>query len=176
MKDWLKRMAPPAATTGDRADLLWLQGSRLLERKRFPQAIAAMREALELEPSRLVGRLNLAAALYLVKEYEEAITHLRYVLALEPQNTVALMNLAASLDATGHLHESIAILEQLVADRPQWHDAHYNLALAYVKDRRFEAAAEACRSELQLNPTHVGARNLLQEMVAKLKMMNGAGS
>src|SRR5688572_5371991 len=106
-----------------RADLLWKNGSRLLERRKYEKAIEAMRDALELEPSRLEGRLNLGAALYLTGQHQEAVGHLKYVLGLDPQNTVALLNLAACYDALDMMDESIAVLERLVSDRPGWRDA-----------------------------------------------------
>lgn len=173
MFDWLKphkdedsetteRTSTPASAV--RADLLWQQGSRQLEKRRLPQAIASMRQAMELEPSRLDGRLNLGAALYLSGELEEALSHLKYVLAFEPKNTMALLNLSACYDGLGQLDESIATLETVIADRPQWKDAHYNLAVAYYKKKRYQSALRALKSELQINPNHEAARALLHKV------------
>ena len=103
------------ASAGERADLLWQQGSRLLERKRYVRAVQVMEQAFELEPSRLDGRLNLGAALYLAGRQAEAVPHLKYVLALEPQNTPALLNLAACYDALEMMDESIGVLSQPLA-------------------------------------------------------------
>lgn len=153
-----------ADSTAARADLLWRNGSRLLERRKYQKAIEAMRDAFELEPSRLEGRLNLGAALFMVKQYDEAVTHFKYVLGLEPQNTMALLNLAACYDGMGRVDESIATLERLIADRPEWKDAHYNLALAYCKRELYEKAEDALRTELQLNPGHEAARTLLNKI------------
>lgn len=175
MFDWFKRrrktdeqpseedVATPESS--ERADLLWQQGSRLLERRKFERAIEAMRQAMEIEPSRLDGRLNLGAALYLSGQLEEAISHLKYVLALEPQNTMALLNLAACYDGLGDLDASIETLETIVADRPQWKDAHYNLAVAYYKKKRYQSAAKALKAELKLNPDHEAARTLLHKVL-----------
>lgn len=165
MLSFLKRSQP--ASRNARADLLWQQGSRMLERKKYDRAISSMREALEIEPSRLEGRLNLGAALYLTGQFAEAVIHLKYVLGLDPQNTMALLNLAACYDGLGHIDESIAALERLVSDRPQWKDAHYNLALAYCKRELFDKAEDALRAELQLNPGHEAARTLLNQIYLK---------
>jgi tetratricopeptide (TPR) repeat protein len=150
-----------------RAELLWKQGSRYLGRKRYDRAIDSLSEAYELEPSRLEGRLNLGAALYLAGRPADALPHLKYVLAIEPQNTVALLNLAATYDALGMLDESIGALEKLVADRPRWADAHYNLGVAYYKREAFDQAAAALQAELRLNPKHDAARTLLNEIHLK---------
>jgi tetratricopeptide (TPR) repeat protein len=159
--------AKPAQSRNARADLLWKTGSRYLGRKQYLKAIASFQEAYELEPSRLEGRLNLGAALYLAQRPEEALGHLKYVLALEPQNTMALLNLAATYDSLGLIDESIATLEKLVHDRPNWGDANYNLAVAYLKQERLDDATTALRRELTLNPKHEAARTLLNEVHLK---------
>lgn len=150
-----------------RAELLWKQGNRYLGRKRYDRAIESFSEAYELEPTRLEGRLNLGAALYLAGRPADALPHLKYVLAIEPQNTVALLNMAATYDSLGMLDESIETLEKLVRDRPQWADAHYNLAVAYYKREAFDQAAAALQAELRLNPKHDAARTLLNEIHLK---------
>jgi tetratricopeptide (TPR) repeat protein len=154
----------PPSPKDQRADELWAQGSKLLERRKIGPAIEAMEAAFLLEPSRLEGRLNLGAALYLAKRYEEAEGHLRYVLAFDAQNSMALLNLAATYDALGRMDDSIAVLEKLVAERPGWKDAHYNLAVAYFKQKNYDKAAQALRAELTLNPQHAAARDLLNKI------------
>jgi tetratricopeptide (TPR) repeat protein len=151
-----------------RADLLWKQGARWLSRKRYERAIEAMRQASELEPSRLEGRLNLGAALFMTNQYDEAVTHFKYVLAFDPQNTMALLNLAACYDGQGDLERSINTLETLVAERPQWKDAHYNLAVAYFKRELYDKAADALLAELKLNPENELARTLLNKIHLRL--------
>ena len=150
-----------------RAEMLWKAGSVYLRRKQYLKAIASLSEAHELDPSRLEGRLNLGAALYLAQRPGEALEHLKYVLAFEPQNTVALLNVAATYDALGQTDNAIAALEQLVKDRPTWADANYNLAVAYLKQERLEDATLALRRELTLNPKHDAARTLLNEVHLK---------
>lgn len=150
-----------------RAELLWKQGNRYLARDRIDRAITSFEEAMTLEPSRLEGRLNFGAALYLAKRPAEALPHLQYVLALEPQNTAALLNIAAVYDALGRLDESVAALETLVSARPNWADANYNLAIAYVKQKRYDEATIALRQELTLNPKHEAARTLLNDVHLK---------
>lgn len=152
----------------ERAQQLWERGTRHLERRRPEKAVECFEEAYAIEPSRLEGRLNLGAALYLVKRPAEALGHLKYVLAIEPHNTIALLNLAATYDALGDIENSIATLEKLVAGRPNWADANYNLAVAYMKQERVEEATAALRRELTLNPKHDAARTLLNELHLKI--------
>jgi tetratricopeptide (TPR) repeat protein len=159
-----KKQPEEEAPKAERADELWEQGSKLLERRRIGPAIEAMREAMRIEPSRLEGRLNLGAALYLAGQHEEALTHLKYVLAFDAKNSMALLNLAACYDALGRLDDSIEMLEQLVAERPGWKDANYNLAVAYFKQNNYDKSAAALRAELKLNPQNEAARALLNKI------------
>ena len=166
-----KKQAAPADNSAAqiaRAQLLWKQGTRFLERRRPEKAIESFEEAFQIEPSRLEGRLNLGAALYLAKRPDEALPHLKYVLAIEPHNTIALLNLAATYDALGDLDNSVQTLEKLVEGRPNWADANYNLAVAYVKQNRIEDATNALRRELTLNPKHDAARTLLNDLHLKI--------
>lgn len=151
-----------------RAQHLWSQGTRYLEKRRPEKAIECFEDALEIEPSRLEGRLNLGAALFLAKRPADALGHLKYVLAIEPGNTVALLNLAATYDALGDVENSIQTLEKLVAGRPNWADANYNLAVAYMKQDRADEATAALRRELTINPKHDAARTLLNELHLRL--------
>ena len=171
MRNPFRRAAPEekepreaAVRTGNdaaRAELLWKHGAQLLARKKPERAVDVMRQALELEPSRLEGRLNLGAALFMSGRHEEAVSHFRYVLAFDPQNTMALLNLAASLDALGRLGESVETLRLLVERRPTWRDAHYNLGVGFYKLKEYPAAEAALLAELKLNPEHELARELL---------------
>jgi tetratricopeptide (TPR) repeat protein len=161
---WKKQPEEEPVDKAGRADELWLQGSKLLERRKVSAAVDVMREAMLLEPSRMEGRLNLGAALFLEGEHDEALLHLKYVLAFDPKNSMALLNLAACYDALGRLDDSIATLEQLVAERPNWKDANYNLAVAYFKQNQYDKAVDALRAELKLNPQNEAARTLLNKI------------
>jgi tetratricopeptide (TPR) repeat protein len=86
------------------------------------------------------------------------------VLAFEPQNTMALLNLSACYDGLGQMDDSIATLEKLIAARPEWKDAHYNLAVAYYKQKKYQSAIRALKSELQINPHNEAARALLKKI------------
>ena len=151
-----------------RAQRLWSQGTRHLEKRRPEKAVEAFEQAFELEPSRLEGRLNMGAALFLAKRPADALGHLKYVLAIEPGNTIALLNLAATYDALDNIDASIETLEKLVAGRPNWADANYNLAVAYMKRGRADEATAALRRELTINPKHDAARTLLNELHLRL--------
>ena len=172
MPFWKRDPTPDTAenkteSSASRADKLWAQGSAALAAKAPKRALKIMREAMTLEPSRMDGRLNLGAALLFLNQPEEAITHFRYVLAIDAQNTMALLNLAACQDKIGDLNGSVETLQRLVQQRPNWRDAHYNLAVALFKQGDYDAAENALKAELKLNPEHTLARDLLNDVHLK---------
>jgi tetratricopeptide (TPR) repeat protein len=152
----------------EKADALWRKGSELLANGKNKQALAVLRQAADIEPSRLAGRLNLGTACYVEGLFDEAIAHLRYVLAIDSNEPTALLNLSACYDAKGDLEESIRILEQMVASHPRWRDAHYNLAIAYLKKSMYEKAEDALRAELQINRENEAARTLLNQLYLRI--------
>ena len=146
------------------ADEYRKQGARALAKKKPQDALAPLEAALEKEPSSFEGRINLATAHYLTGQHEKAAPHLRYVLAIENTHPTALLNLAACLDAMGELDESIECLETLLESRPSWKDGHYNLAIAYLKRKDKDKAESALKRELELDPQHRAARDLLNKV------------
>ena len=76
---------------------------------------------------------------------------------------MALLNLAACYDALGQIEDSIDVLETLVGARPTWKDAHYNLGVAYYKQKRYEDAITALRHELSLNGKNPGGARTVEQ-------------
>ncbi|NCQ25966.1 MAG: tetratricopeptide repeat protein [Armatimonadetes bacterium] len=157
---WSRERDPETAS----ADELRKCGARELARNRPLQAIPPLEAAFAKEAGSFATRINLATAYYLTAQHAKAVPHLRYVLAIEDQNPTALLNLAACLDALGQLDESIQCLEKLLRGRPSWKDGHYNLAIAYLKRDDKAAAEVALKRELELNPQHRAARDLLNRV------------
>lgn len=146
------------------AEELRKRGARELARRRLKKARGLLEASLEKESGSFEGRINLASACYMSGAYEQAVPHLRYVLAIEDTHPTALLNLAACLDGVGELDSSIECLEKLLDSRPNWKDGHYNLAIAYMKKDDKGAAEQALKRELELNPHHKAARDLLNRI------------
>lgn len=157
---WLKRKPPSA-------EELRKQALRFLRKGKPQQALLLLQRSLELEPSNVEGRINAGVALYLLKRYDEALQHFKFVAALEPQNPTALINLAATLDALGQLDEALNVLRRLVAMFPKMPDVHYNLAVALAKKGLKEEAIAELRNELETNPSHPQALQLLQQLMRR---------
>ncbi len=99
----------------------------------LPEAMAAYRKALDLDPSLAAAHTNLGIAHFEKGDLEAARTHFERALALDPDQPEARYNLANLYEQDGQLDLAIAELRRVVASRPEFADAHFNLAIALEK-------------------------------------------
>ncbi len=157
---WLKRKPPTAAQ-------LRQKGLKRLRKGDAKGALPFLSQALALEPSNFECRINMGVALYLLRRYDEALEHFRFATALDPQNATALLNLAATCDALEQLDEALKALQKAAHLFPDMPDVHYNLAVALAKKGDADAAIAQLRLELERNPTHPHALQLMQKLMGK---------
>lgn len=117
-----------------------------------PEAVAAYRHVLELEPEWVEAHINLGVALYHLRQLEDSQRAFGAALALDPRNPMAHFNLGCVLDELGELEESIEHLRQAVRAMPAHADAHFNLALGYEKRGENQRAREHWASYLHYEP------------------------
>ncbi len=157
IRGWFRRKPPSAQ------QLRW-RASKKLREGALTEAVRLLRRSLESEPANLEARVNLGVALYLQKRYSEALPHFQYVVAIDPDNSNALLNLAACHDALGHTDQALSILQETARRFPTLPDVHYNLALALAKSGRWNDALDELKKELQSNPGHLHALQLLRRL------------
>ncbi|MER3500920.1 MAG: hypothetical protein C4295_05470 [Candidatus Fervidibacterota bacterium] len=160
LKRWFKRDNLSAAE-------LRRQAAHYLRQGKPQRALPLLQQALTMEPSNFEGHVNAGVALYLLRRYEEALHHFRFAVALDPQNATALLNLAATLDALGQVDEALTVLRKVVTLFPNLPDVHYNLAVALAKKGLQEEAIAELRAELERNPSHPHALQLLQQLIKR---------
>ena len=104
----------------------------------------------------------------------EAERHYRNALRLDPALTAAALNFGALLANQGRLPEARELLLAANAHQPHVASVQYNLAvIAWLQDD-LSAAQTHCRHALELEPSHVGARDLLAKIAAR--SASGGGS
>ncbi len=150
-------------------------GARLLSERRLDEAYEHLRAAVELEPTNLHGRINLGVACYMLGKFEEAKEQFEYVLTYDPDNPTALMNMAAVYSEIGELSKAIELLSRLTRLHPSYPDAHYCLAIAYCKRGDIPSAMEELNAELQRDPEHKLARQLLKQLIEALERAGDGG-
>lgn len=127
----------------------YLRGVILWRKQEIPQAIAAWRREVAVDPRSYAAHFALGAALSLdgvaaadPKRLLEAQQNFRRAVALKPKNAPALYQLAKLLWRTKN-PEAVALLERAVAVDAGYREAHYLLASAYqTLGRRADAARE----------------------------------
>jgi predicted Zn-dependent protease len=92
-----------------------------------------------------------------------AFEQAREILAVHPGHPAALLLQAAAKRRGGDAAAAIALLEPLLQVRPDWSPARYERALALSLSGQGEAAIDALRGLLRLEPTHPEAWRVLAD-------------
>jgi tetratricopeptide (TPR) repeat protein len=94
------------------------RGAALLKEGKLEEAIAELRQAVELAPAYVVAHSNLAYAYERHERSDEAIAEYRKVLELEPGNSLARNNLGALYAKIGRYNDAIREFEELLRRDP----------------------------------------------------------
>lgn len=86
----------------------WLGADNLVLRKRFDEALAALRRAEELDPLSPIISMNVGLSLMFARRYDEAIAQLNRTLTLDPNFTYAHIVLGWTFASKGMYREAIA--------------------------------------------------------------------
>lgn len=97
----------------------------------FPQAVEALRAALQLNPKLVSANLILGLDLVRLGRPQQAITALENVLTEQPGNRDGLMGLASAFFATNQFEEASHVYLKEVAIRPSDSDAWYGLGICF---------------------------------------------
>jgi len=103
------------------------RGAALLTQGKLEEAIAELRQAVEIAPAYVVAHANLAYAYERHERSDEAIAEYRKVLELEPGNSLARNNLGALYAKIGRYDDAIREFEELLRRDPTNATAKRNL-------------------------------------------------
>ncbi len=123
--------APSSAETDVRSADDWYDAGLDLEAASVPDAMAAYRRALEVDPAHPDAHLNLGRLLHELGEYAEAEAHYREAAAAEPEGARAHYNLGVVLEDQGRPAQAIAAYRSAICLDEDLATAHFNLALLY---------------------------------------------
>jgi serine/threonine-protein kinase len=136
-----------------RTDQVWstdgsghaLLGSVFGAQGKLPEAIAAFRESIRINPSFGVHN-NLGNVLLRQGKLDDAIAAYREAIRLKPDFAMAHYNLGSGLRDQGKLAEAIAEYRDSIRLKPEYAEAHCNLGLVLSQQGQFrEALAELRR-------------------------------
>jgi tetratricopeptide (TPR) repeat protein len=130
------------------------RGAALLQQGDLEEAIAALRQAVDMVPAYVVAHANLAYAYERQERPEEAIAEYRKVLELEPGNSLARNNLGALYSKNGRYDEAILEFEEVLRRDPGNATARGNLDNA----RRNKGVVQERQEQIGRTLTVVDAR------------------
>ena len=117
-------------------------------------AIDAFETVLKVNPKSIPAMDGLTKALIAEKRYSAAIDALKNA----PPDEVLQLNLAIAYSKNGNTDGAVETLSAIVKDHPDYAQAHVNLALIYIQQRRYKDAANEFEQALRLDPTDDVAR------------------
>ena len=134
-----EKVAPIDAKQAKRAKQLaesadeWFDVGSTMEISSPPEAMAAYRRALEIDPRHADAHVNLGRLYHEARDLESAERHYRAALDAQPDFSMAAFNLAVVLEDAGRLDESIECYVRTLSLDGRFADAHYNVARLYEK-------------------------------------------
>lgn len=121
-------------------------------------AIVSFDQALAVDSTLLMVRLNRGTAYYKLGKLEKAITDMEQVIKAEPFHPVCLSNLGLALCQVNRIEEGLAYLDQALSMAPNLAEAWYNRGLARYARGELQDAMDDFRK----------AKSLKSELVIRL--------
>ncbi|MGH9938985.1 MAG: tetratricopeptide repeat protein [Blastocatellia bacterium] len=137
------------------AEAAFNRAMELQQRSQWPEAAAAWRKFLELDPQHAGAHANLGAVLARLGQYDEAVKSYDNALRLNPQLTPALFNLGVAYYRAGQFAKAAETLSRYLAAKPDAWQAQQMLGLTLVELGRDEEATPLLEAALKANPQDV---------------------
>lgn len=118
---------------------------------RFVEAVQEFRTVLKRNPYQFSTLVELARSLMRLGAYREAEQLLREVLSTSTSDTRAVMLYGNILLQLGRSEDSVRYFHGLSQSRPDYAEVHWELAKAYVVDKKYDPAVQAYHKFAQLS-------------------------
>jgi tetratricopeptide (TPR) repeat protein len=145
-------------TTSLEALQAFLRGQQLTRETKFEEAIAALKEAIRLDPKLARAYASLGTLQFELKQFAEG--QASYGLALKNEERMTRRERLRTmgsyyLDVSHNVLKAIEVFGELVRDYPGDYAAHSNLAWAYGSLGRFRESRDEIQRVLELNPRSI---------------------
>jgi tetratricopeptide (TPR) repeat protein len=147
---WLVQPAQAAPSAAAYRQL----GLAYREQERYPEAIAAFKQAVALEPDHLAGRVSLGWTLHKASQRQAATQILQETLSFNPFYVPALNALGIVHLVQGELPAAVRSHAWALMLKPQNEIAAYNLSLAFERLQEYAAAVTLAKQSAALEPTN----------------------
>ena len=122
----------------------------LMQSKKIPEAILALRKALQLDPTDPTTHYHLALLLVTTHQDQESLQEYRKASDLDPENTQYLETLAVSLAQNGDAKGGERELNKAIAIRPASAEYHNKLGLLLESEGDLPDAVAALQEAVEL--------------------------
>ncbi|HEX8521280.1 MAG TPA: tetratricopeptide repeat protein [Tepidisphaeraceae bacterium] len=150
--DRLQRVRGPSSLT------LQQMGDLLRELKRIPEAEAAYKQSVSLDPKSAEGYGGLALILHERGDMAASIPYYEKSLAIKPDQVTVLSNFGLALAATNQLDRAFEVYNRALELRPDFTNALNNLGNAYREQLDMGKTMECYERALFFRPDHPDAR------------------
>jgi tetratricopeptide (TPR) repeat protein len=151
----------------------WYQlGSLLGQTGDFPDAGAAFRHAISLQPAMAKAHYGLALTLIGnpqdTEDWAGAVAECREALKHQPAYPEALNLMGVGLSKQGQYAAAINALEQAIQLSPAYPEAHFNLGLALESNDRLDDAVEEYRAAISAKGQYPEASSALGKLLLRM--------
>jgi arylsulfatase A-like enzyme/Flp pilus assembly protein TadD len=145
-----------------------------LEEDRYEDAIANLRDVLQLEPGMASGYLELGRALVHTQKYQEALPVLRTAADKNPNSGMAHYELGLALIKTGQWETALPEMQAAVVCTPNSAQLHFYLGAVYLRLKHIPEATAEFDNSLKIEPDHFLANLKYGEMLFREGAAAGA--
>ncbi|MCD6393764.1 MAG: tetratricopeptide repeat protein [Planctomycetes bacterium] len=131
------------------------------------QALAAIKQAVSINPSLAEARTNLGNIYLKMGRSQDAADQYRKSLQLNDNDAKTHNNLGNVYSRLDKLNQAILSYEHSISRDPNFAAAYKNLANAYLRKEWYSMAIKNARTALQLEPDDTGSYNLLGNIYYK---------
>jgi tetratricopeptide (TPR) repeat protein len=132
-------------------------GSALWQQGQLPEAVAACKEAIRLQPDFAAAHTMLGHALKGQGKLSDAVAAYHEAIRLEPREAIAHNGLGNALRAQGKSPEAIAAFKEAIRLKPDYAYAHNNLGTALEDQGKLPEAVASYKEAIHLKPDYATA-------------------
>jgi len=129
------------------------QGRELIENKEYRRALRLFERVIAQDPQDWHILDILGFLCYMTGSYKDAADYCTRSLEIKPDNPYSLKGLGLCLVEMDQAEEGIPLIQKAIEIDPGFFDAHFDLAVVYMKTKQYDRARQHLNRALAIDPT-----------------------